>query len=505
MTRADTSPEGPPEVSLPMEESIVAVSTAPGRGAISIIRVSGPRSLAVASRVFRRSGGKGFPGGAEERRLVLGHAVEPGSGAVIDEVLLAAMYGPHTYTGEDLVEFHCHGSWVVQRAVMRALLAAGARPAEPGEFTKRAFLNGRLDLAQAEAVADLIAARSQAALQVALRQMEGGLSERVRGLRHRLVEELARVEAQIDFSEEDVGGLDRPSLARDVEGVAEELETLIATGLQARYLQEGIRVAIVGRPNVGKSSLLNALVMRERAIVSEMPGTTRDSIEEMVEIAGLPVTLVDTAGLRSTEDRLEQLGVERTESILRSADVVLVVADLSRVECGSAAKATGRTGVSLVPEAPPGGWDAGRTIVVANKLDLVQGRSAEAVAGLLAVLQPGQAAEGGGWGGALRCCPVSALTEEGLSELRECIRDLVMHGTGIRPHDVLLTTERQVRLAEEAAAAARAAADGLRSGRREELVAEDVRAAVVSLGRITGEEVGEEVLDEVFRRFCIGK
>lgn len=505
MTRADTSWEARTRSNPAAEESIAAISTAPGRGAISIIRVSGPSSMAVASRVFRRSSGSTFPGVEEDRRLVLGHAVEPGSGVILDEVLLAAMHGPNTYTGEDLVEFHCHGSWAGQRAVMQALVAAGARPAEPGEFTKRAFLNGRLDLAQAEAVADLIAARSRAAMQVALRQLEGGLSERLRTLRHRLVEALALLEAQIDFSDEDVGELGGSSLAGDLEYVAEELETLIASGLQARYLQDGIRVAIVGRPNVGKSSLLNALVMRDRAIVSEIPGTTRDSIEEMVEIAGMPVTLVDTAGLHRTEDRLERLGVERSEGILRSADVALVVADLSSVESSQAAAAGGQAVFSLVPEAPPGGWDVQRTILVANKLDVVRGSVAKAVAVLGGALRAGRGTEGAdAVDEALRCCPVSALTGAGIPELRDCMRQMVLHG-GIRPEDVLLTTERQVRLAGEAAALARVAAEGSRSGRREELVAEDVRAAAASLGRITGEEVEEDLLDEVFRRFCIGK
>lgn len=486
-------------MSMPGEESIVAVSSAPGQAAISVIRLTGHNSLGVAAKVFRRGGGRAFPAADEDRRLVLGHVVEPLTGEAIDEVLVVAMRAPRTYTGEDVVEFHCHGGWTVQQAVVRALLEAGARPAEAGEFTRRAFLNGRMDLAQAEAVADLIKSRSRAALKVALRQLEGGLSERVRELRARLIGTLGLLEAQIDFSDEDVGDLDRLAAATEAERVAAELDALIAAGLEGRYLQDGVRVAIVGRPNVGKSSLLNALVMRERAIVSEIPGTTRDSIEEYVDIAGVPVTLVDTAGMHSAADGLERLGVERAEMILRTADLALVVVDLSVLSEQRASAGAEASGAPVLPEEPSGGWDAARTLLVGNKLDLMLQTAGRQLADAL----QREAEDAGGAG--MGCCLVSARTGEGLEVLRGRIREMVLHGSIIRPEDILLTNERQIGLAREAAACARMAAAGLRTGRQEELVAEDVRAAAVSLGRITGDDVVEDLLDEVFSHFCIGK
>jgi tRNA modification GTPase len=278
-------------------DTIVAVSTAMGLGAIGIVRLSGPSAFPIALGVFRPA--RGYPLRVEEsHRLLYGHVVHPESGDVVDEVLLAWMRAPRTYTREDVIELHCHGGIAAQRAVLRLVVARGARLAEPGEFTRRAFVNGRIDLAQAESVAAIVGARSTGALRASVRQLGGGLSERLQDLRKDLVSSLAVIEATVDFSDEDVEDLEWGAVAENLAGVEEGLARLLRTAFVGRALEQGLRTAIVGKPNVGKSSLLNALLMRERAIVSDVPGTTRDTVEELMEIGGIPIHLVDTAGLR---------------------------------------------------------------------------------------------------------------------------------------------------------------------------------------------------------------
>ncbi|MCL5942408.1 MAG: tRNA uridine-5-carboxymethylaminomethyl(34) synthesis GTPase MnmE [Actinobacteria bacterium] len=346
-------------------DTIVALSTASGAGAIGIVRLSGPQAVPLGSLVFRPARGTGTFGAGESHRLRYGHVVDPSSGITVDEVLAVAMRAPATYTREDVVEIHCHGGPAAQRAVLRLLVRLGARPAEAGEFTKRAFLNGRLDLTQAESVAAIVGARSSSALRAAVRQLEGGLAERLRSIRRSLVSVLAQVEVGIDFSDEDPGEIDRPALAARVEAVERELRALLQTAFLGRLLEQGVRTAIVGRPNVGKSSLLNGLLMRERAIVSEIPGTTRDTVEELVEVAGIPLHLVDTAGLRESEDTVERLGIERSRQAMQTADLVLAVFDLSSpLEAEDA---------DLLAELQPE-----RTILVGNKCDLVAAGEAHA-------------------------------------------------------------------------------------------------------------------------------
>ncbi|MBN1632023.1 MAG: tRNA uridine-5-carboxymethylaminomethyl(34) synthesis GTPase MnmE, partial [Thermoleophilia bacterium] len=311
------------------EDTIVAVSTAVGLGAIGIVRLSGPLAIAVAERAFRPARGEPLQPG-ETYCLLYGHVVDPGSGNVVDEVLLAVMRAPQSYTREDVVELHCHGGVAAQRSVLRLMLQLGARLAEPGEFTRRAFLNGRIDLAQAESVAAIVAARSTGALRASVRQLDGGLSQRLKMVRRDLISMLAQIEATVDFSEgEDIDELDWEALLEGLATAHANLSRLMRTAFVGRALEHGVRTAIVGRPNVGKSSLLNALLMRERAIVSESPGTTRDTVEELMEIAGIPIHLVDTAGIRSDGDHVEQLGVERSMKAMDQADLVLGVIDLS--------------------------------------------------------------------------------------------------------------------------------------------------------------------------------
>lgn len=481
------SPSGPPDA-----DTIVALSTAMGAGAIGIVRMSGPEAVALGASVFRPARG-GVLGSGDGPRLRYGHVVDPETGVVVDEVLAVAMSGPATYTREDIVEIHCHGGPAAQRALLRLLIRSGARPAEPGEFTRRAFLNGRIDLTQAEGVIGIVQARTAGALRAGVRQLSGGLSERLRGLRAGLVGVLAQLEAGIDFTEEDLEEVDREGLSQALHAVSGELDQLLETAFLGRALECGVRTAIVGRPNVGKSSLLNALLMRERAIVSDIPGTTRDTVEDLVEIAGIPLHLVDTAGLRSSTDTIERLGIERSNQALRDADLVLAVFDLADV-----------TGADQDAEVLAR-LDPRRTILVANKRDLVDGGPEDeeewdefARRTLAASLSSGSLRE---W----RVCAVSARSEDGLDGLRALIERTVVGDGGVDLDEPLLATERQRRLTEESSIAVKTAVVGLQEGLSDELVAEDVRDAARALGSITGDDLVPDLIDEIFRRFCIGK
>ena len=466
-------------------DTIVAVSTAVGLGAIGIVRLSGPEAIPLAKAAFRPAGAAQFRPG-ETHRLVYGHVVDPRSGAAVDEVLLAVMRKPRTYTREDVVEFQCHGGVAAQRAVLRLMLRLGARLAEPGEFTRRAFVNGRIDLAQAESVAAIVAARSSGALRVSVRQLDGGLSARLRDIRHRLVEVLAVIEASVDFSDEDVDDVDWTGLAGALRSVQEDLLRLMRTAFLGRALEHGVRTAIVGKPNVGKSSLLNALLMRERAIVSEVAGTTRDTVEELMEIGGIPIHLVDTAGLSSGGDHVERLGVARSVLAMEQADLVLMVVD-ARGPWDDADRDLWA------------GLDPSRTIVVGNKLDLLgdQGGSAARLGDFFGLAGRG--------GGCETVCEVSALTGEGLDDLRVVIQQVVTGGEQAMMEEPILASERQRVLVDEALESVGAALEGVACETNEELVCEDIRGAIGALGRITGEELTPDLLDEVFSRFCLGK
>ena len=468
------------------EDTIVALSTATGVGAIGIVRMSGPASVSIADAVFRPGRGTGLEP-QETHRLLYGHVVDPRDGQDVDEVLLAVMRTPHSYTREDIVEVHCHGGVAAQRAVLRLLVHLGARPAEPGEFTRRAFLNGRIDLAQAESVAAIVSARSTGALRASLRQLEGGLSERLQAVRHSLVGLLAQIEATVDFSDEDVDNLDWDRLGDGLLTARADLEKLLRTAFVGRALEHGLSTAIVGKPNVGKSSLLNALLMRERAIVSDIPGTTRDTVEELIEIGGIPIHLVDTAGIRAGGDHVERLGVERSVKAMEQADLVLAVVDISKPwDAGDRAFVDG--------------LDRGRSIVVCNKIDLV-GDTARSVGALETFLGGGSGAGTDDW----RMCAVSAVTGEGLEGLRKAIETVISGGAGLHLDEPVLASERQRGLVGEAFERTEAALTATSLGSDEELICEDIRDAIQALGRITGEDLTRDLLDEIFSRFCIGK
>jgi len=467
----------------------VAISTAVGPGAIGIVRLSGPEALTLAGTIFRPTRGH-LPRPEETFCLLHGHVVDPDSGEAVDEVLLAVMRRPRSYTREDVVEVHCHGGVAAQRAVLRLIIRAGARPAEPGEFTRRAFLNGRIDLSQAESVASIVAARSSGALRASMRQLDGGLSKKVRTCRRRLVSSIAQIEATVDFSDEDIDEVDWSSVEHDVASVREELVGLLRTAFLGRALEQGLRTAIVGKPNVGKSSLLNALLERERAIVSDVPGTTRDTVEEMTEIGGIPIHLVDTAGLRSGGDHVERLGVARSIEAMQQADLVLAVVDLSAPWDEADGELVGQL-------------DPLRSIVVGNKVDLIEDRTAS-LGRLTQRVGGGRPAVDmitrSRW-----VCVVSALKGEGLDELRSLVQQVATGGEGFHLEEPILANERQRLLVSEAVDHIGSALEAISRRKGEELVCEDVRGAVRALDRITGDDLATDLLDEIFSRFCLGK
>ena len=464
-------------------ETIVAIATAVGIGAIGIVRASGPRAVALARELFRRPNGAAVDV-EQSHRMWYGRVVDPRSGRELDEALMVIMRAPGTYTREDVVEIQCHGGPAAQREVLRAFVRSGARLAEPGEFTRRAFLNGRIDLIQAESVAAVVQARSASALRAAVHQLGGGLSDRLSELRRGLLGVLAALEVAVDFTDEDAEETDRSTLGLALDEVAGGLVVLLRTAFLGRALDEGVRTAIVGKPNVGKSSLLNALLMRERAIVSEVPGTTRDTVEEFLEIGGVPLRLVDTAGIRESADAVERLGIDRSRQAMEGADLVLAVFDRSR-------PLDSHDRDLLL------GLDPERTLVVANKSDLTGPNDMPVFMAELEQARTGV----GGW----TVCAVSALTGEGLDELRNLVEFRAVGEDGLRLDEPFLATERQQGLVLQASDATRRAAEAVRAGVAEELICEDVREAVGSLGRVTGEELVPDLLDEVFRRFCIGK
>ncbi|HHL40327.1 MAG TPA: tRNA uridine-5-carboxymethylaminomethyl(34) synthesis GTPase MnmE [Deltaproteobacteria bacterium] len=458
-------------------DTIAAAATPWGEGGVAVVRLSGPEAVAAARRVF--SGG--LPGRARPRRLYYGSFIDPEGGGPIDDGFVVFMYGPASYTGEDTAELHCHGSPLVVGRLLDVLCRAGVRLAEPGEFTRRAFLNGKLDLAQAEAVADLIGAATDRALDAARRRLSGALSRRVAAIKTPLLELTARVEAELDFpEEEDVESVCEAGVRRAVEEAEAGLRALLATYRGGRVLRSGLETAIIGRPNVGKSSLLNLLLSEERAIVTPLPGTTRDVIEEVVNIRGVPVRLADTAGLREAAGRAEEIGVERARKRAAAADLVLFVVDASAADHDEDTALLDALG-------------AARVVVVANKRDLVDEGAEEALrerfAGRRVVFV--SALEGTGLGGL-----ESAVFEEAMGaggQIGAGLSDGV-EGAQIATLRHKKAVERAIEGLERAGAAPDRAC-----------LASELRSALNALGEITGETTTEEILDEIFGRFCLGK
>ena len=447
------------------DDTIAAVATAiaPGEGSVAIVRLSGPEAEAIGQRLFSAPGDQPW----ESHRVLYGHVCDPASGERVDEALLLLMRAPRSFTRETVVEFHCHGGLISVQRVLELVLASGARRALPGEFSQRAFLNGRLDLTRAEAISELVTARSRRAAQLAMAGLDGGLNARIGVLRERLLDQLAELEARVDF-EEDLPPLDGNAVAAELQAVRLELERLVADGERGQLLRDGLRVAIVGRPNVGKSSLLNRLSCSERAIVTDLPGTTRDLVESELVLEGVPLTLLDTAGIRATTDRVEQIGIERSRSALQAADAVLLLFDLTTGWCAEDAALR-----AFVPEGVP-------LLVVGNKADQLAGASTAPA----------------------DVC-ISALTGAGEHAL---VAQLLARCGHSDPQGVQLAlNRRQQDLASAAAASLSASLEAAGQQLPWDFWTIDLRAAVRALGEITGEEVSEAVLDRVFSRFCIGK
>jgi tRNA modification GTPase len=463
------------------ESTIVAVATPPGEGGIGVVRLSGPACLAIAAKLFHASG----PGLARGHRLRHGRLRDPETGGLLDDCLMVQMPGPHSYTGEDVVEFQCHGSPVLLQRVVACCLAQGAQPAQRGEFTLRAFLHGKLDLAQAEAVIDLVRARTPTAAQVAAQALTGALARKLAPATDSLTGVLAYLEASIDFVEEGLPHRQIASLTADLAGARDGLAAVLRRAAHGAILRDGVRVVLAGKPNVGKSSLLNALLRRDRAIVTAIAGTTRDTLEEPVAIHDLPMQLVDTAGLSESGGLLEQLGVQRSLQAIEGAAIILLVLDASVPATPEDARV-----LAAIRLAAP------RTAVllVANKSDL---------APTPALPGPGYLAEANWSPAATVAC--SAVTGAGLADLEDALADLALGGEALNGEETVVENARQAQALREAVEAVTTALDNLRSGRPLEIICLDLRHALEALAGITGLNAGEAVLDRIFSEFCIGK
>jgi tRNA modification GTPase len=456
-------------------DTIAAVSTPPGVGGIGVVRVSGPGTLPIIRHVFVRATGQVLYNPASHRAYH-GYIVDA-EGHRVDEVLLCVMRRPRSYTCEDVAEISCHGGSISTQRVLQAVLVRGARVAEPGEFTKRAFLNGRLDLAQAEAVIDLIHARTEASHRAALHQLEGALSRHLREVREALLQVSVYLEAGIDFPEEDIELMSAGALIERLEVVDGQFDRLLSTFKRGRLLHEGLATAIVGRPNVGKSSLLNALVGRDRAIVSPQPGTTRDTIEVELDLDGLLLRVIDTAGIRTAHDDIEQEGVRRARDVAAQAELLVVVFD------GSMALTQEDDELLTETVSKP-------RVLVQNKCDL----------------QPcWSRADLGSAHAEAPFVSVSASRGDGLRELEQMVVQHVVGDALSNRDEVCLTQSRHRQLIDGALRNVRAAADGLRQGTPLEFVAFDVTEAIANVSEVLGESAAGEVLDRIFSQFCIGK
>src|SRR2546423_436318 len=471
-------------------DTIAAIATPPGIGGIGVVRVSGPEAFAFVHPLVRQPGGcTDIP---PSHLLTYGQIVDPATEEIVDEVLVAFMCAPRTYTREDVVEIQGHGGPLVLQRILRLVLAQGARMANPGEFTLRAFLNGRLDLAQAEAVMDLISSQTEAGQRLAMQQLRGRISEQVRDARHALLGVIARIEASIDFPEEDVPTPQPAELRPLIEIARQKVDALLAGAEQGRLYRQGLRTAIIGRPNVGKSSLLNALLRTERAIVTPVAGTTRDTVEEVANLRGIPLHLIDTAGITPSDDPVEQIGVQRSRAAAESADVVLLVFDGSekltgqdRDVCEELRTMGFGMGTGVV-----GTGTSRQVVVVVNKADCVQQLEREAPRDL--------------WPEA-PIVTTSTLTGQGLAELEETIADLVLAGKTLHSSSVLVTSMRHQEALRRATEHLRASLVPLEQGLPLDFVSIDLRAAYDTLGEITGETASDDLLDRIFSEFCIGK
>ncbi|HSO58487.1 MAG TPA: tRNA uridine-5-carboxymethylaminomethyl(34) synthesis GTPase MnmE [Paenisporosarcina sp.] len=458
-------------------DTIAAISTPMGEGAIAIVRLSGSDAISIADQIFRSPGAKALSTQLTHT-IHYGHLIEPTTGDVVEEVMLSLMKGPKTFTREDVVEINCHGGIVTVNQVLQLVLRHGARLAEPGEFTKRAFLNGRIDLSQAEAVMDLIRAKTDRAMNVALGQMDGKLSRLIATLRQALLETLAQVEVNIDYPEyDDVEEMTLPMIIEKSTWVQNEIERLLQTSVQGKILREGLSTVIIGRPNVGKSSLLNSLVQENKAIVTEVAGTTRDIIEEYVNVRGVPLKLVDTAGIRETEDIVERIGVERSRQVLKQADLILLVLNHSDE-------------LTIEDERLFEAIHGMDFIVVINKTDLDKKIDMQRVQELA---------------GNRKIISTSLLQEEGVDQLEEAIASLFFEGSLESGDLTYVSNARHIALLHQAKHTIEDAINAAHAAVPIDMIQIDVTRTWEILGEITGDTVEESLIDQLFSQFCLGK
>ena len=454
-----------------MEDSIAAISTPVGEGGIAIIRISGPRALAIADAIFVSS--KGAPSSFASHSLHLGKILGDQQ-QTLDEVLLGVMRRPHSYTTEDLIEINCHGGQQIGRSILAQCLRHGARLADPGEFTKRAFLNGRIDLTQAEAVLEVITAKTARAQIVAENALNGRLAQQVEKIRQQLLGSLAQVEAQIDFPEEDISPATRGELEADLANVIAGLEELLATATEGKILRDGISIAIFGRPNAGKSSLLNALLGEERAIVTDIPGTTRDTVEESANIRGIPVRFTDTAGIRKPRGRAEELGIIRSHKALDSSDIGIHIIDSSR--------AISAVDIQLFKRN-----DSKHIIRVLNKIDLAR----------KLILKPELVNS--------EMIEISTVTGYGIEILKDRIEKAALNTSATASELEIAINERHANAVTRSIRELRSALSDLQSNASIEVVAQQLRIGFSIIGEIVGKTTTDDLLDSIFSKFCIGK
>lgn len=463
-------------------DTIAAIATPPGEGGIAVIRISGPNAISLAARGFR---GRTDLAKVGTQTAHVGKFHSP-DGTFQDEVIATVFREPASYTGENVVEISCHGGVNVPRAVLHSILDLGARLAEPGEFTKRAFLSGRIDLSQAEAVADLIHAGSERSQRNSLAQLQGVLGRQINQLREELVRAAGLLELELDFAEEGLELTDKSKVAIQIRGALASIQELQRSYRTGRLYRDGVKVVLAGMPNVGKSSLLNALLREERAIVTDMPGTTRDTIEEGISIDGLTFRIVDTAGLREAVDRAEQEGVRRSEDQINSSDLLVLVVDGSKQIGAEERRLAERLARDL-----RGGHAS--TIMVFNKMDLIKGINGEPDQNISSI-EPKAVVK------------VSALTGDGLERLREALVQTALAGQHVTPESSLtVTNARHYQVLDRAAQSLNLALESLEAGASGEFVTPDIRAALDALGEITGAVTTDEILNEIFGKFCIGK
>ncbi|MBC3797760.1 tRNA uridine-5-carboxymethylaminomethyl(34) synthesis GTPase MnmE [Acetobacterium tundrae] len=458
------------EVLLVNEGTIAAVATGMGGAGIGIIRISGNKAIEIGNNLFINPKGKTLEA-AKSHALLYGRIVDPITNKDIDEVLISKMKAPHSYTAEDIVEINCHGGIVPMRKILKLVIKSGARLAEPGEFTKRAFLNGRIDLTQAEAVMDIINAKTEKSLEYSVAQLEGRLSEKLEDLDVILVGILSHMEVNIDYPEYDIEEITYEFIHAEITKLLKKIEAILVVAETGKIYREGITTAILGEPNVGKSSLLNTFLMENKAIVTDVPGTTRDMIEEYINIEGIPFKIIDTAGIRETDNVVEKIGVEKSKALLNQTNLVIFMRDISK-EISPGEKEL----LELLKNR--------KTIYIANKTDTLSKKDCEISAPWI---------------------PMSLIEESGIEILKKKMIEMVYEGTVNQEADYLITNTRHIQLLEETKKSLENAIVTMKSQMPIELVSIDIMEALESLRGITGKAVGMDIIDQIFKNFCIGK